>query len=84
MQKGTPFAAGKGIGTFIASAPVNLAFDLKRCVDYTHLNPVKHKLVERLRDWPWSSFHRYVKLGEYEIDWGGSSEWFGDEFRWAE
>ena len=35
--------------------------DLKRCVDYIHVNPVKHKLVERVRDWPWSSFHRYVK-----------------------
>jgi putative transposase len=59
-------------------------FDLKRCVDYTHVNPVKHKVVERVRDWPWSSFHRYVKLGEYATDWGGSTEWFGDEFRWAE
>ena len=58
--------------------------DLKRSVDYTHVNPVKHKLLDRVRDWPWSSFHRYVKLGEYELDWGGSTEWFGDEFRWAE
>jgi putative transposase len=58
--------------------------DLKRSVDYTHVNPVKHKLVERVRDWPWSSFHRYVKLGGYDIDWGGSTEWFGDEFKWAE
>lgn len=58
--------------------------DLKRCVDYTHVNPVKHHLVERVRDWPWSSFHRYVKLGEYEMNWGGSTEWFGDEFKWAE
>jgi putative transposase len=57
--------------------------DLKRCVDYVHANPVKHKLVQRVCDWRWSSFHRYVKLGEYEIDWGGG-EWFGDEFRWAE
>ncbi len=58
--------------------------DVKRCVDYVHLNPVKHQLVKRVRDWPWSSFHRYVKLGEYSIDWGGSVEWFGDEFKWAE
>jgi putative transposase len=43
---------------------------LKRVVDYTHFNPVKHGLVTRARDWPWSSFHRYVELGEYDPDWG--------------
>ena len=45
--------------------------DLKRCVDYIHWNPVKHGLVPRVRDYPWSSFHRFVQLGEYEIGWGG-------------
>jgi putative transposase len=58
--------------------------DLKRCIDYIHVNPVKHRLVERVRDWPWSSFHRYVRLGEYLPDWGGSPEWYGDEFQDAE
>ena len=58
--------------------------DLKRCVDYVHINPVKHKLVEQVHEWPWSSFHRYVRLGEYERGWGTSPLWFGDEFRWAE
>jgi putative transposase len=54
--------------------------DMKRCVDYIHLNPVKHRLVERVVDWPWSSFHRYVKLGEYETTWGSSHVLFGDEW----
>jgi putative transposase len=54
--------------------------DLKRCVDYVHINPLKHGLVQRVRDWPWSSFHRYVRLGEYSIDWGGSPEFYGDEW----
>ncbi len=54
--------------------------DLKRCADYIHINPVKHGLVKRVRDWPWSSFHRYVKLGEYPLDWGGSHEFYGDEW----
>jgi len=54
--------------------------DLKHCIDYLHLNPVKHRLVERVRDWPWSSFHRYVRLGEYPIDWGGAPELYGDEW----
>jgi putative transposase len=58
--------------------------DLKRCVDYLHVNPLKHGLVERVRDWPWSSFHRYVSMGEYPIDWGSADEWYGDEFRYFE
>jgi putative transposase len=58
--------------------------DLKHCIDYIHINPVKHHLVDRVVDWPWSSFHRYVRLGEYSSDWGGSDEWYGDEFKDAE
>ena len=54
--------------------------DLKRCLDYLHVNPLKHRLVERVRDWPWSSFHRYVQLGEYSEEWGSTSGWYGDEF----
>ncbi|UUO07650.1 transposase [Blastopirellula sp. J2-11] len=54
--------------------------DLKRCLDYVHVNPVKHKLAPRVRDWPWSSFHRYVRLGEYDPNWGSSDAWYGDEF----
>ena len=44
--------------------------DLKRCVDHVHWNPVKHGLVQRVVDYPWSSFNRYMKLGEYSSDWG--------------
>jgi putative transposase len=44
--------------------------DLKRCVDYVHWNPNKHRFVSDVKDWPWSSFHRFVKLGEYDPDWG--------------
>jgi putative transposase len=44
--------------------------DLERCVDYIHWNPVKHGLVNRVRDWPWSTFHRYVAAGQYSIGWG--------------
>jgi putative transposase len=54
--------------------------DLRRCVDYVHVNPLKHGLVDRVPDWPWSSFHRYVRLGEYSSDWGSSNDWYGDEF----
>jgi putative transposase len=47
--------------------------DLERCVDYIHWNPRKHNLVARVRDWPWSSFHRFVAAGHYDIDWGGTA-----------
>jgi putative transposase len=40
-------------------------------MDYIHYNPVKHGLVERVRDWPHSTFHRYVKSGIYSEQWGG-------------
>jgi putative transposase len=43
--------------------------DLEAHFDYVHYNPVKHGLVRRARHWPWSSFHRWVRAGEYSIDW---------------
>jgi putative transposase len=33
---------------------------------------VKHGLVKRVRDYPWSTFHRFVKEGEYDLYWGGA------------
>jgi putative transposase len=45
--------------------------DLERHVDYIHFNPVKHKLVSRVCDWPHSSFHQYVERGLLPEDWGG-------------
>jgi putative transposase len=44
--------------------------DLKRCVDYIHWNPKKHGLVRSVRDWEWSTFHRFVDEGEYTLNWG--------------
>jgi putative transposase len=43
--------------------------DLQRHVDYIHFNPVKHGLVKRVSEWPYSSFHRYVRLGWLSEDW---------------
>jgi putative transposase len=49
--------------------------DLDRHVDYVHFNPVKHGLAESVRDWPYSSFHRYVARGVLPEDWAaGESE----------
>jgi len=44
--------------------------DFKRCLDYIHWNPVKHGYVSRPCDYPYSTFAKYVRLGEYEPLWG--------------
>jgi putative transposase len=54
--------------------------DFERHVDYVHINPVKHGLVPRVSDWPYSSFHRMVKLGVYPEDWGGDVSSDGTSF----
>lgn len=46
--------------------------DFERHVDYIHFNPVKHGLTRQVRDWPYSSFHRYVRQGILPLDWGGN------------
>ncbi len=43
--------------------------DYQRHFDYIHFNPVKHGYVEHARDWPYSSFHRWVEHGLYPRDW---------------
>lgn len=48
--------------------------DFARHVDYVHYNPVKHGHVAQARDWPYSTFHRYVARGVYKHDWGGRDE----------
>jgi len=45
--------------------------DFARHVDYIHHNPRKHGYVPRVADWPWSSFHRYVRQGLLPVDWAG-------------
>ncbi len=48
--------------------------DLQKHIDYLHFNPVKHGLVKRVKDWPHSSFHAYVKRGVLPEDWGGEGD----------
>ena len=45
--------------------------DWRNHLDYIHYNPVKHGLITRVCDWPYSSFHRFVERGWYSEDWGG-------------
>lgn len=46
--------------------------DYERHRDYIHLNPVSHGFAERPEDWPWSSFHRHVRLGMLDSAWPGT------------
>ena len=43
--------------------------DYEAHVNYVHYNPVKHKLVRKVEEWPFSTFHRYVKNELYPKDW---------------
>ena len=46
--------------------------DFESHFDYIHYNPVKHGHVQRPCDWPWSSFHRWVRAGHYNRNWGAN------------
>ena len=54
--------------------------DLVKHVEYIHWNPVKHGYVARVRDWPYSSFHRYVKQGLYPLDWASGDDADDDDY----
>ena len=43
-------------------------------MDYVHINPLKHGLVQRVADWPYSTYHRLVAAGIYPDDWTGGGE----------
>ncbi|HEY5850465.1 MAG TPA: transposase [Lysobacter sp.] len=51
--------------------------DLSAHVDYVHINPMKHGLVRRVVDWPYSTFHRYVREGALPDDWAGTRDFAG-------
>jgi putative transposase len=44
--------------------------DFARYVDYFHYNPVKHGLVTQVKDWPFSTFHHFVKNDMLSEHWG--------------
>ena len=47
--------------------------DLRRHVDYIHINPVKHGHATRAADWPHSSFHAWVERGAYPPNWASDT-----------
>jgi putative transposase len=48
--------------------------DYRAHMDYVHINPVKHGLVDRVADWPYSTFHKLVTQGFYPPDWAGGED----------
>ncbi len=52
--------------------------DYARHIEYCYINPVKHGLVNRVRDWPHSSFHRDVRAGIFAEDWAGDAGQIGE------
>lgn len=52
--------------------------DYAHHIEYCWINPLKHSLVTRVRDWPHSSFHRDVRAGLVPLDWGGEIDIRGD------
>lgn len=48
--------------------------DFRRHIDYIHYNPVKHGYVSKVVDWPYSTFHRFVRNGVYPTDWASADE----------
>ena len=50
--------------------------DFNTHFDYIHWNPVKHGWVESVKEWSYSSFHRYVDRGVYPVNWGHSGDFY--------
>jgi putative transposase len=44
--------------------------DLIKHIEYIHWNPVKHGWVQKVSDWPHSSFHHFVARGVCLPNWG--------------
>ena len=42
--------------------------DLYKHIDYIHYNSMKHYQIAS-KDWKYSSFRKFVKLGYYDADW---------------
>lgn len=58
--------------------------DYRKHIDYIHWNPIKHGYVKQLKDWPYSTFHRYVAQGLYSEDWAGINEITVDDMTFGE
>ena len=53
--------------------------DFVKHVEYIHYNPVKHGLVKAPKNWEYSSFHRYVREGIFDLEWSAGQDISFDE-----
>ena len=52
--------------------------DFATHMDDIHFNPLKHGLVTRVSDWPYSTFYRCQSQGIYPHDWCGNGQIAGE------
>ena len=48
--------------------------ELNNHINYIHYNPVKHGYVQSVKDWEYSSFHKFVENNFYDKKWGSSTD----------
>ena len=48
--------------------------ELNNHINYIHYNPVKHRYVNCVKDWKYSSFYKYVENNLYDKNWGSSTD----------
>ena len=48
--------------------------DLNNQINYILYNPVKHGYAKSVKDWKYSSFHKFVKNKFYDINWGSNTD----------
>ena len=48
--------------------------ELNNQINYIPYNPVKHGYAKSVKDWEYSSFHKFVKNGLYDINWGSNTD----------
>ena len=44
--------------------------ELNNHINYIHYNPVKHAYVKSVKNWKYSSFHKFVENKFYDKNWG--------------
>ena len=71
FEEPTTKARNGNLATTVREHAIRGDADFACHVDHIHFNPVKHGYVTRVCDWPYSSFHQYVKTGSLPADWGG-------------
>ncbi|WP_427501718.1 REP-associated tyrosine transposase (plasmid) [Methylomonas sp. MED-D] len=45
--------------------------DFQAHLNYIRYNPVKHGWVKQVKDWPFSTFHRWIEQSIYSLNWAG-------------